>query len=107
DNFWLPEWGSRPDELSDALEIAKERISKAPKLIPIYSNRYSPQEPAQEGNPILSVYHADIIYYGFDLDDYLRHEFNLAGRKEWPAQIRPIEFWDPDRFQKLYWGHEQ
>jgi hypothetical protein len=107
DSFWLPEWGSRPDELSDALEIAKERISKAPKLIPIYSHRYIPQEPAQEGNPILSVYHADIIYYGFDLDDYLRHEFNLAGRKEWPAQIRPIEFWDPDRFQKLYWGHEQ
>jgi hypothetical protein len=43
------------------------------------------------------------IIYGFDLDDYLRHEFNLPGRKEWPAQMRPVRFWDPERFQELRW----
>jgi hypothetical protein len=73
-------------------------IAEAPKLIPIYSHRFIPEEPSEAGNPIFSVYQMDIIYYGFDLDDYLRHEFDLPGRKEWPAQVRPIKFWDPERF---------
>jgi len=100
--FWLPEWGKRPEDLPDALEIASLRIKEAPKLIPIIFNRYIPELPLQAGNPVFSVHQADIIYYGFDLEDYLRHEFNLP-RKEWPAQIRPIEFWDPNRFQELRW----
>ena len=87
----------------DALKIATAKIAEAPKLIPIHSHRYIPEEPHESGNPVFSVHQMDVIYYGFDLDDYLRHEFNLAGRKEWPAQVRPIRFWDPDRFQKLRW----
>jgi hypothetical protein len=98
DNFWLPEWGKRPELLSDAFKIATEMIAEAPKLIPIYSHRFIPEEPLEAGNPVLSVYQMDIIYYGFDLDDYLRHEFNLPGRKEWPLRVRPIRFWDPARF---------
>jgi hypothetical protein len=97
-NFWLPEWGKRPELLSDAFKIAREMIAEAPKLIPIYSHRFISEEPYEAGNPVLSVYQMDIIYYGFDLDDYLRHEFNLPGRKEWPAQVRSIEFWNPERF---------
>jgi len=97
-DFWLPEWGKRPEMLSDAFTIVTEMIAEAPKLIPIYSHRFIPEEPSEAGNPIFSVYQMDIIYYGFDLDDYLRHEFDLPGRKEWPAQVRPIKFWDPERF---------
>jgi hypothetical protein len=97
-NFWLPEWGKRPELLSDAFKIATEMIAEAPKLIPIYSHRFISEEPYEAGNPVLSVYQMDIIYYGFDLDDYLRHEFNLNGRKEWPDQVRSIRFWDPARF---------
>jgi hypothetical protein len=103
-DFWLPEWGPRPGLLADALKIATAKITEAPKLIPIYSHRYIPEEPHESGNPIFSVHQMDIIYYGFDLDDYLRHEFDLPGRKQWPAKMRPIEFWDPERFQKLRWG---
>ena len=33
-----------------------------------------PDRPHLNGNPVLSVYQTDIVYYGFDLDDYLRHE---------------------------------
>src|SRR6185437_5310934 len=95
-DFWLPEWGKRPEMLSDAFTIVTEMIAEAPKLIPIYSHRFIPEEPSEAGNPIFSVYQMDIIYYGFDLDDYLRHEFDLPGRKEWPAQVRPIKFWDPE-----------
>jgi hypothetical protein len=105
-NFWLSEWGKRPRLLSEALKIATEKINEAPKLIPIYSHRYIPEEPHEVGNPVFSIHQMDIIYYGFDLEDYLRHEFKLPDRKEWPAQVRHIRFWDPDRFQKLRWGDD-
>ena len=101
--FWLPEWGKKPELLADAFKIATEMIAEAPKLIPIYSHRYIPEEPHESRNPIFSVHQMDVIYYGFDLDDYLRHEFNLPGRKEWPTQVRPVRFWDPERFQDLRW----
>jgi hypothetical protein len=101
--FWLPEWGEQPEDLPDALKIASTRIREAPKLIPILFNRFIPELPHEAGNPIFAVHQADIIYYGFDLEDYLRHEFNLP-REEWPAQVRQIEFWDADRFQELRWG---
>jgi hypothetical protein len=103
-NFWLPEWGPRPERPSEALGIASLKVKDAPKLIPILAGRFIPDSPQEAGNPVFSVHQTDIIYYGFDLEDYFRHEFNLPDRKEWPAEVRPIEFWDPDRFQKLRWG---
>jgi hypothetical protein len=73
-------------------------LAAAPKLIPIYHHRMMPDEPHLKGNPVFSVWQTDIIYYGFDLEDYLRHEFVLPGRKAWPETIRPIRFWNIDRF---------
>lgn len=98
--FWLPEWGERPELLENALAIATQNVLEAPKLIPIYSHRYMPEQPNKSGNPIFSVYQMDIIYYGFDLDDYLRHEFKLPGSKPWPEHVRQIKFWNPSRFQE-------
>jgi len=101
--FWLPEWGERPEDLPNALKIARARISDAPKLIPILGHRYMPAQPSDAGNPVFSVHQADIIYYGFDLEDYFRHEFDLP-REGWPSQVKQVDFWEPDRFQKLRWG---
>jgi hypothetical protein len=103
--FWLPEWGPRPGTLADALRITGELISDAPTLIPIYAHRMMPDEPQSAGNPVLSVHQTDIIYYGFDLEDYFRHEFSLPGREPWPEQIRTIRFWDIDRFQEVRWAN--
>jgi hypothetical protein len=100
--FWLPGWGPRPEDPRDALQIASTNLKEAPKLIPILGHRYIPALPNEAGNPVFSIHQADIIYYGFDLEDYLRHEFNLP-REDWPAQIKQIEFWNPERFQQLYW----
>lgn len=97
--FWLPEWGSRPETLEDAKKIASDLISAAPKLVPICMHRMIPDEPREAGNPVFSVHQTDIIYYGFDLLDYLRHEFKLGDREPWPEKIRPIRFWDLDRFE--------
>lgn len=93
-DFWLQDWGVRPDTLSNAFEIARARVSVAPTLIPILGHRYIPDRPTESGNPIFSVHQTDIICYGIDLADYLRSEFehraagDAAGRTP-----KRIEFW--------------
>ena len=99
--FWLPEWGVKPETADQRRLIVEQAVDRAPRLIPIYSHRYMPDRPHESGNPVFSVYQTDIIYYGFDLDDYLRHEFDLPGRKPWPEKVREIEFWDVDRWYSI------
>jgi hypothetical protein len=103
-DFWLPEWGARPIRFGAARMIVEKYVNQAPRLIPIYTHRMMPDRPQQDGNPVFSVHQTDIVHYGFDLDDYLRHEFRLPDRKPWPAEIHAIEFWDVDRWQELRWG---
>jgi hypothetical protein len=102
-DFWMPEWGARPTLFEDAKKIVETQVDQAPRLIPIYAHRMMPDRPQAAGNPVLSVHQTDIIYYGFDLDDYFRNEFKLSGRKPWPSQIRPVEFWEVDRWQDFRW----
>ena len=94
-NFWLEEWGNKPVALEDQKIIASSNFMKSPKLIPIYSHRYISSKPKEIGNPIFSVYQMDIIYYGFDLADYLANEFKLALPKDFGVIKQPknIEFW--------------
>jgi hypothetical protein len=91
--YWVDDWGMRPDVLGDALRIATQRIVAAPRLIAVFAHRMIPNEPHLPGNPVFSVHQTDVIYYGYDLADYLRHEFNLNGRHPWPACVRHIRFW--------------
>jgi hypothetical protein len=102
--FWLEEWGPRPGSLGEALRVASALVAAAPRLIPVYMHRMMPEEPHLPGNPVFSVHQTDIIHYGFDLADYLRHEFGLPGREPWPGQVRPIRFWELDRFQEVRWA---
>jgi hypothetical protein len=95
DAFWYEAWGTRPDILSDAIDLARERVAQCPALVPIYSHRYIATRPSDPGNPVYSVYQTDIIYYGYDLTDYLCREFKLEPP---PGYVRPehpkyIEFW--------------
>ena len=59
------------------------------------------RKPLEAGNPIFSVSQTDVIIYGDDLTDYLRHEFHEFGRDGSGAlPERTIRFWtamlDPD-----------
>jgi hypothetical protein len=90
--FWLAEWGKRPEALAEAKKLASDLVAAASTLIPIYAHRMVSEEP-RLANPVLSVHQTDNIYYGFDLADYLRHEFELRGREPWPAELRQIPFW--------------
>lgn len=105
--FWLDEWGPQPDSLFDAKRVASELVAGAPNLIPIFMHRMMPDEPRLAGNPVFSVHQTDIIHYGFDLADYLRHDFQLSDREPWRENTRQIRFWDLDRFHKARWaeGH--
>lgn len=92
--FWPEKWGDPPEELSDRFRRAGEILGMAPTLIPICGHRFIPESPAEEGNPVFSVYHADVIYYGFDLMDYLEKELKCdLGRGERPKEARQIPFW--------------
>src|SRR5205807_1712912 len=101
--FWLDEWGPVPGSFDEAKRVVSGLVAAAPRLIPVFSHRMLPDEPHLPGNPVLSVHQTDIIHYGFDLADYLRHEFHLPGRQPWPDVVRPIRFWDLDRFQAVRW----
>lgn len=94
-NFWFESWGSKPNSLEKAIAICRNEFLKVPKLIPIYSHRYISSEPNEPGNPIISVYQTDIIYYGENLLSYLEVEFNLKNRNEINFDsIKKIRFWD-------------
>jgi hypothetical protein len=106
--FWLDEWGPRPETLVEAKRVAGRLLDAAPRLIPVYQHRMMPDQPYLPGNPVFSVHQTDIIVYGTDLRDYLAHEFLMTEdeQEEWtvPVTIRPIPFWDTDRFQAVRWG---
>lgn len=92
--FWYSKWGCKPKKIEDAIEICKYEIKKVPKLIPIFSHRYIPSQPHESCNPVFSVYQTDIIYYGENLTDYLKREFNVADYRDVDSKaIKEIRFW--------------
>ncbi len=94
DSFWWSDWGPKPSDEAAALAIAREAVAAAPTLIPIHAHRYLPSRPRSAGNPVFSVWQADIIYYGADLRSYLRCEFgDLSLVEAIGDKQRRIEFW--------------
>jgi hypothetical protein len=92
-NFWLDDWGAKPDDFDAACRVAWRELEKVPALVPICSHRFIPSEPFFEGNPVFSVYQTDIIYYGVDLATYFAAEFRMP-LPSWAAtEPRYIRFW--------------
>ena len=94
-NYWCEDWGAMPDNQNDRIEIAKKHYETYPQLIPIYSHRYIPSRPCENGNPVFSVYQTDIICYGLNLESYLACEFDFTlGMKNSDSNpLKTIEFW--------------
>jgi hypothetical protein len=74
--FWYAGWGERPADGAAALDTARRHLAKAPVLVPVYAHRYLPAGRGSFGHPVLSMWQIDIIYYGLDLIDYIRQEFD-------------------------------
>ncbi len=75
DRIWLKSWGEKPDSDKEKKIRFNDWYNVAPKLIPIYSHRYVVSEPLKVGNPVLSVFGADTIIYGWNIRSYLLTEF--------------------------------
>ncbi|MFF9199167.1 hypothetical protein ACF09L_28570 [Streptomyces sp. NPDC014779] len=89
--FWHPLWPARPAETSEALHVATGELASVPRLVPVYGHRYLPGGAGEYGHPVLSVVQTDVIVYGNDLADYLRHEF--TGRTTALAAHTTVDFW--------------
>jgi hypothetical protein len=93
--FWMDAWGAQPSDVDEALAVAEQHVAAAPLLLPVYAHRFLPAEPNLAGNPVFSVWQAtDTIYYGYNLQNYLRNEF-LSGEPDLgtPQDHRAIRFW--------------
>lgn len=107
--FWLPQWGTPPADEEQREAIARQHLVSYSQLIPIYSHRYLPELPHEEGNPVFSVWGSDIIHYGYDLLSYFVHEFTLhyPPDGQTPARPKHVEFWS--HFDKpkgdVTWGY--
>lgn len=86
---WHHSWGERPADLDVALETARRHLVRALQMVPVYGHRYLPAGRGTFGHPVLSMWQADIIYYGADLIDYVRQEFGG------PGMDRRDPRWDP------------
>jgi hypothetical protein len=91
---WRPEWGEKPESPDARKEVARPFVSRAPKLIPLRSHQYLPEQPHEEGNPVLSAVYSD-VFYGLNLADYIEREFGGERNRPMPPsrQIKRIEFW--------------
>jgi hypothetical protein len=89
--FWHPDWPSRPPG-PEAEGLARNLLRMAPPLIPVCGHRYLPAVPCLPGNPVLSAYQTDIIYYGADLVEYFEND-HLKHRWQIGSRHRPLPFW--------------
>lgn len=102
--FWYSGWGECPVDVQERVDVATAYLDDVPILIPVYSHRYIPAEPTPAGNPVLSVYGTDIIYYGSNLLSYLCAEADterihlhvVSGGRVRFWQDFVDEIWDPD-----------
>jgi hypothetical protein len=93
--LWHPSWGQRPAGVKQALSTARQHLTRAPAMIPVYAHRYLPAGRGTYGHPVLSMYQADIIIYGTDLADYIDREFTDPDRLISPDWTPPAiaAFW--------------
>ncbi len=91
--YWCEDWGEEPvDEIRVKFEVMN-RLKSAPKLIPIYANRYVPIN-CGENPPVISVHGVDVIYYGKDIQDYFEVEFGEKNQNAIDFEsISGIPFW--------------
>ncbi len=93
-DYWHPDLERAPVHARRCAECRLRRCQGRPAHDPgLRAPDDCRRSRTRPGNPVFSIHQTDIICYGFDLADYLRREFNLAGREAWPEEIRPIRFW--------------
>lgn len=75
--LWLPEWGSRADDVGVLEAQLRAHVKAAPPLIPIFGHRHMLVVTDEGPNPVLSIHQSDVIVYGADILTYLETELGL------------------------------
>lgn len=95
--YWWCDWGPPPESMEARHEQLRALFAAAPKLIPVFGHRYLPETPHESGNPVFSVYQMDVITYGANLEEYIRHELEPSGDGPCPQpgdpRVKHIAFW--------------
>ena len=102
--FWKKCFGPKTNNIEENQDIVINYTNNSsneivPKLIPIFSHRYVPCYPDVMNMSVISVYQTDIIYYGYDLEDYFEKEFGAIDKYKEQADINykkepvKIPFW--------------
>ena len=89
---WCDEWGNEPIEINTRNTIILNKIKSAPTLIPIYKHRAMPAINIKN-TAVFSIVDRDIIYYGKNIIDYLRHEFGDNSKYSMATKYNYIDFW--------------
>ena len=98
-NFWIKCFGEKTNDMNKNIKIALDYLNNSkneivPKLIPIYQHRYVPCFPDIIDIPVISVMQTDIIYYGYDLEDYFEKEYHENNNKpKADLHYKDIPFW--------------
>ncbi len=88
--FWWPDFGDRPQNTEGCKAVLREYLDRQPRLIPLSGHRFIPDSPNAAGNPVFSMHGFDTIYYGANLEQWLRNEF----MDEWNiGMVKHISFW--------------
>jgi hypothetical protein len=111
---WHPAWGRRPANRQQREAVVRRLAAAGAQLIPVFGHRYLVGPPDRSGNPVLSIYGADVIVSGSDLWSYLVEEFHVAGRPstgsmasgDGDGAVQRIPFWQ-DVIEGLVPVHEQ
>lgn len=94
--YWHDTWGQRPESRTEAVKAAQTLLASVPRMIPVHGHRYLPAGRGTYGHPVLSMWQTDIIYYGYDLVDYVASEFGDQGASRSDPRRTPqatVPFW--------------
>lgn len=73
-SMWLNSWDKKPDSEDKKREIFAKMYKRSPQLLPIHAHRFLVSDPSLKHNPVLSIWGADTIVYGWTLRTYLLNE---------------------------------
>ena len=76
DDLWMESWARRPDTENGRKAQLSAVYADAPPLNPVFGHRFMLAQTLEAGNPMLSIWQADIIFYGANLRNFLLLEFS-------------------------------
>ena len=91
-DFWGAHWGDRPARMKDALRSANYHLARVPQLVPVQANHYLPGGRGTVGNPVLSVYQADVTCCGTDIFAYIERELRGV-EPDTSRSTAAVRFW--------------